>query len=137
MNMCCKGKQLKWWIFLFFVLFVRLIVHNGCQWTCYLYIACNFLIVLSPFSVILNCYSCLFTELFTACFNRMYMTIRYKFDDERVTKEDTKRALEEQYGGEEEVIIFSFGSGIDPYIWTFTYWLFKPILTVTTDKSWV
>jgi len=46
----------------------------------------------------------------------MYMTIRYKFDDERVTKEDTKRALEEQYGGEEEVIIFSFGSGIDPYI---------------------
>jgi len=30
---------------------------------------------------------------------------RYKFDDERVTKEDNKRALEEQYGGEEEVII--------------------------------
>lgn len=28
---------------------------------------------------------------------------RYKFDDERVTKEDVKRALEEQYGGEEEV----------------------------------
>ena len=28
---------------------------------------------------------------------------RYKFDDERVTKEDAKRALEEQYGGEEEV----------------------------------
>ncbi|XP_010519993.1 PREDICTED: ubiquitin carboxyl-terminal hydrolase 12-like isoform X2 [Tarenaya hassleriana] len=27
----------------------------------------------------------------------------YKFDDERVTKEDMKRALEEQYGGEEEV----------------------------------
>eukprot|EP00897_Mesotaenium_endlicherianum_P006819 jgi/Mesen1/6165/ME000317S05299 len=27
----------------------------------------------------------------------------YKFDDERVTKEDTKRALEEQYGGEEEL----------------------------------
>ncbi|XP_060169981.1 ubiquitin C-terminal hydrolase 13-like isoform X3 [Lycium barbarum] len=26
----------------------------------------------------------------------------YKFDDERVTKEDVKRALEEQYGGEEE-----------------------------------
>ncbi|KAG6480913.1 hypothetical protein ZIOFF_057501 [Zingiber officinale] len=26
----------------------------------------------------------------------------YKFDDERVTKEDAKRALEEQYGGEEE-----------------------------------
>lgn len=29
---------------------------------------------------------------------------RFKFDDERVTKEDMKRALEEQYGGEEEVI---------------------------------
>ncbi|XP_076897433.1 ubiquitin C-terminal hydrolase 12-like [Bidens hawaiensis] len=27
----------------------------------------------------------------------------FKFDDERVTKEDTKRALEEQYGGEEEL----------------------------------
>jgi hypothetical protein len=29
---------------------------------------------------------------------------RYKFDDERVTKEDVKRALEEQHGGEEEVV---------------------------------
>ncbi|XP_020672846.1 ubiquitin carboxyl-terminal hydrolase 13 isoform X1 [Dendrobium catenatum] len=29
----------------------------------------------------------------------------YKFDDERVTKEDVKRALEEQYGGEEEVFV--------------------------------
>jgi ubiquitin carboxyl-terminal hydrolase 7 len=29
--------------------------------------------------------------------------LRYKFDDERVTKEDAKKALEEQYGGEEEV----------------------------------
>lgn len=28
----------------------------------------------------------------------------FKFDDERVTKEDLKRALEEQYGGEEEVV---------------------------------
>lgn len=28
---------------------------------------------------------------------------RFKFDDERVTKEELKRALEEQYGGEEEV----------------------------------
>ncbi|KAH8955667.1 hypothetical protein BDL97_08G152600 [Sphagnum fallax] len=27
----------------------------------------------------------------------------YKFDDERVTKEEVKRALEEQYGGEEEL----------------------------------
>lgn len=30
---------------------------------------------------------------------------RFKFDDERVTKEDMKRALEEQYGGEEEVFL--------------------------------
>lgn len=30
-------------------------------------------------------------------------SFRYKFDDERVTKEDVNRALEEQYGGEEEV----------------------------------
>lgn len=29
---------------------------------------------------------------------------RYKFDDERVSKEDAKKVLEEQYGGEEEVI---------------------------------
>jgi len=29
---------------------------------------------------------------------------RYKFDDERVTKEYVKSALEEQYGGEEEVV---------------------------------
>ncbi|KAI8004884.1 Ubiquitin carboxyl-terminal hydrolase 13 [Camellia lanceoleosa] len=27
----------------------------------------------------------------------------FKFDNERVTKEDIKRALEEQYGGEEEL----------------------------------
>ena len=32
-----------------------------------------------------------------------FWACRYKFDDERVTKEDVKRALEEQYGGEEEV----------------------------------
>lgn len=33
---------------------------------------------------------------------------RFKFDDERVTKEEPKRALEEQYGGEEEVRIAIF-----------------------------
>lgn len=33
-------------------------------------------------------------------------SVRYKFDDERVTKEDIKKALEEQFGGEEEVIFF-------------------------------
>ncbi|XP_057767966.1 kinesin-like protein KIN-13B isoform X3 [Salvia miltiorrhiza] len=31
------------------------------------------------------------------------MSLRYKFDDERVTKEDMKKALDELYGGEEEV----------------------------------
>lgn len=36
------------------------------------------------------------------------LEIRFKFDDERVTKEDLKRALEEQYGGEEEVVIYFF-----------------------------
>ncbi|XP_034693537.1 ubiquitin carboxyl-terminal hydrolase 12 isoform X3 [Vitis riparia] len=30
----------------------------------------------------------------------------FKFDDERVTKEDTRRALEEQYGGEEEACLY-------------------------------
>lgn len=29
--------------------------------------------------------------------------LRYKFDDERVTKEDMKKALDELFGGEEEV----------------------------------
>lgn len=33
---------------------------------------------------------------------------RYKFDDERVTKEDMKRAQEEQYGGEEEVLFSGY-----------------------------
>jgi hypothetical protein len=38
----------------------------------------------------------------------VFMSGRYKFDDERVTKEELKRALEEQYGGEEEVrVLFS------------------------------
>jgi len=35
------------------------------------------------------------------------LSFRFKFDDERVTKEDVKRALEEQYGGEEEVCFTS------------------------------
>lgn len=40
----------------------------------------------------------------TSCFFLVgYSLFRYKFDDERVTKEDMKKALEEQYGGEEEV----------------------------------
>lgn len=44
--------------------------------------------------------------LFYDCIIFTYNSVasRYKFDDERVTKEDMKRALEEQYGGEEEVM---------------------------------
>ncbi|KAG6527112.1 hypothetical protein ZIOFF_009205 [Zingiber officinale] len=33
----------------------------------------------------------------------LYTLHRFKFDDEKVTKEDAKKALEEQYGGEEEL----------------------------------
>ena len=42
------------------------------------------------------------------CVDFFFLSVffRYKFDDERVTKEDTKKALEEQYGGEEEVSFF-------------------------------
>ncbi|KAG5151627.1 hypothetical protein JHK84_028099 [Glycine max] len=35
--------------------------------------------------------------------DRSNTCFRFKFDDERVTKEESKRALEEQYGGEEEM----------------------------------
>lgn len=45
-----------------------------------------------------------FQEIFYCSCSSFGPLIRYKFDDERVTKEDIKRALEEQYGGEEEVI---------------------------------
>ena len=37
----------------------------------------------------------------------LFLCNRYKFDDERVTKEDTKKAFEDQYGGEEEVCSIS------------------------------
>ncbi|XP_054795340.1 ubiquitin C-terminal hydrolase 12-like isoform X1 [Prosopis cineraria] len=42
----------------------------------------------------------------------------YKFDDERVTKEDTKRALEEQYGGEEELPQANPGFNNTPFKFT-------------------
>lgn len=49
-----------------------------------------------------------------------WLVFRYKFDDERVTKEDTKKALEEQYGGEEEVTFFitNVHSVQCSYLWT-------------------
>ncbi|XP_030520703.1 ubiquitin C-terminal hydrolase 12-like [Rhodamnia argentea] len=42
----------------------------------------------------------------------------YKFDDERVTKEDIKRALEEQYGGEEELPPTNPGFNNTPFKFT-------------------
>ncbi|WOL02144.1 ubiquitin carboxyl-terminal hydrolase 13-like [Canna indica] len=42
----------------------------------------------------------------------------YKFDDERVTKEDTKRAVEEQYGGEEELPQINPGFNNAPFKFT-------------------
>ncbi|XP_073269254.1 ubiquitin C-terminal hydrolase 12-like isoform X1 [Primulina huaijiensis] len=42
----------------------------------------------------------------------------YKFDDERVTKEDVKKALEEQYGGEEELPQTNPGYNNTPFKFT-------------------
>nr|GEW40507.1 ubiquitin carboxyl-terminal hydrolase 12-like isoform X2 [Tanacetum cinerariifolium] len=42
----------------------------------------------------------------------------FKFDDERVTKEDMKRALEEQYGGEEELTQTNPGYNNAPFKFT-------------------
>ncbi|KAJ3707257.1 hypothetical protein LUZ61_010962 [Rhynchospora tenuis] len=42
----------------------------------------------------------------------------FKFDDERVTKEDIKRALEEQYGGEEELPQTNPGLNTTPFKFT-------------------
>ncbi|KAL9230836.1 hypothetical protein vseg_006133 [Gypsophila vaccaria] len=42
----------------------------------------------------------------------------FKFDDERVTKEDIKRALEEQYGGEEELPPTNPGFNNTPFKFT-------------------
>ncbi|KAJ0732977.1 putative ubiquitinyl hydrolase 1 [Helianthus annuus] len=41
-----------------------------------------------------------------------------KFDDERVTKEDMKRALDEQYGGEEELPLANPGFNNSPFKFT-------------------
>ncbi|RDX99543.1 Ubiquitin carboxyl-terminal hydrolase 12, partial [Mucuna pruriens] len=48
----------------------------------------------------------------------LYTLHRYKFDDERVTKEDNKRALEEQYGGEEELPQTNPGFNNTPFKFT-------------------
>ncbi|KAG1358578.1 putative Ubiquitin carboxyl-terminal hydrolase 13 [Cocos nucifera] len=48
----------------------------------------------------------------------LYTLHRFKFDDERVTKEDMKRALEEQYGGEEELPQTNPGFNNTPFKFT-------------------
>ncbi|OIV90620.1 hypothetical protein TanjilG_01701 [Lupinus angustifolius] len=48
----------------------------------------------------------------------LYTLHRFKFDDERVTKEDAKRALEEQYGGEEELPHTNPGFNNSPFKFT-------------------
>ncbi|KAK1313721.1 Ubiquitin carboxyl-terminal hydrolase 13 [Acorus calamus] len=48
----------------------------------------------------------------------LYTLHRLKFDDERVTKEDMKRALEEQYGGEEELPQTNPGFNNTPFKFT-------------------
>ncbi|WRX24728.1 Peptidase C19 [Theobroma cacao] len=48
----------------------------------------------------------------------LVFSVRYKFDDERVTKEDMKRALEEQYGGEEELPQTNPGFNNTPFKFT-------------------
>lgn len=74
----------------------------------------------------------------------LWLCFRFKFDDERVTKEDMKRALEEQYGGEEEVrffyheyhrktvLLFSLNSAL---VWWILFHFSCLYPTVTTDKS--
>ncbi|KAI7998633.1 Ubiquitin carboxyl-terminal hydrolase 12 [Camellia lanceoleosa] len=46
---------------------------------------------------------------------QLLLPFRFKFDDERVTKEDIKRALEEQYGGEEELPQTNPGFNNNPF----------------------
>ena len=71
------------------------------------------------------------TELLTAWFDWIYELLRYKFDDERVTKEDPKRAMEEQYGGEEEVVIlFIMVVAFDPYEHLSTCYWFNDLYVV-------
>lgn len=67
-----------------------------------------FLIIILKLNVCLIidvfCYSLMNVDLHVP-FIWWHVLHRFKFDDERVSKEDMKRALEEQYGGEEEVFL--------------------------------
>ncbi|XP_071706732.1 ubiquitin C-terminal hydrolase 12-like [Rutidosis leptorrhynchoides] len=53
--------------------------------------------------------------IFTDVFHHSFW---FKFDDERVTKEDIKRALDEQYGGEEELPQANPGFNNSPFKFT-------------------
>lgn len=68
----------------------------------------------------------------------MEILCRFKFDDERVTKEETKRALEEQYGGEEEVTHYTWLICLQL---TFFYFILTNFvlfsLKVATNESWL
>ncbi|KAF1868595.1 hypothetical protein Lal_00036033 [Lupinus albus] len=59
----------------------------------------------------------------------------YKFDDERVTKEDIKRALEEQYGGEEELPQTNPGFNNTPFKFTKYSNAYMLVYVRETDKD--
>ncbi|OIW04146.1 hypothetical protein TanjilG_00706 [Lupinus angustifolius] len=59
----------------------------------------------------------------------------YKFDDERVTKEDIKRALEEQYGGEEELPQTNPGFNNAPFKFTKYSNAYMLVYIRETDKD--
>ncbi|KAK8918564.1 Ubiquitin carboxyl-terminal hydrolase 13 [Platanthera zijinensis] len=59
----------------------------------------------------------------------------YKFDDERVTKEDVKRALEEQYGGEEELPQRNPGFNNTPFKFTKYSNAYMLVYIRETDKD--
>lgn len=59
----------------------------------------------------------------------------FKFDDERVTKEDMKRALEEQYGGEEELPQTNPGFNNTPFKFTKYSNAYMLVYIRDTDKD--
>ncbi|CAH9102392.1 unnamed protein product [Cuscuta europaea] len=59
----------------------------------------------------------------------------YKFDDERVTKEDLKKALEEQYGGEEELPQTNPGFNNTPFKFTKYSNAYMLVYIRDTDKD--
>ncbi|KAK9185454.1 hypothetical protein WN943_025810 [Citrus x changshan-huyou] len=66
----------------------------------------------------MSCSHALLLNLCVHLLSALNYKARYKFDDERVTKEDLKRALEEQYGGEEELPQTNPGFNNTPFKFT-------------------